>query len=277
MDFSGWFMEIEKKNKFDAVFSEYDLSVALNGYVITDETWYQDEILCPYSRLYFVIDGSGSFVSGGREVKIEPGYVYFAPCGIPYSFYGTPKVEKLFFHINITKPDGYDLFDSADMRITRLKYDVESTRRLLDLYRSNDPVKLLLLKAEIWKTVMEFASKMLIFDSVGKMYSETVVAAIRYIRENFSASLKSSRVADAVFCSVSSLTERFKKEMGTSVAKYIEDLLMFEACKMLASDSRTIGEISVALGYCDQFYFSRRFAKRFSITPRDYRKRCAGS
>ena len=277
MDFLERIMEIEKQKRFDSVFDEYAISLGLNGYVVTDESWYQSEIQCPYSRLYYVIDGSGSFVYGGREMKIEPGYVYFAPCGASYGFYGTPAVEKLFFHINITKPDGYDLFASPDMRIARFKCDTEQIKRLLALYRSDDPVKLLLLKAEIWKTVMEFASEMLIFDSTRKQYSETVEAAILYIRENISASLKSSCVADAVFCSVSSLTERFKKEMGTSVAKYIDDMLMFEACKMLASDNKTIGEISTALGYCDQFYFSRRFAKRFSITPRDYRKRCAES
>ena len=270
-------MEIEKQKAFECVFDDYELEVGLNGYVVTDEHWYQNEMQSPYSRLYYVIDGSGSFVFEGKEIKMEPGYVYFAPCGVSYGFFGTPSVEKLFFNVNIIKPDGYDLFSSPDMRISRTKYDSEATRRLLELYRSDDPIKLLLLKAEIWKTVMEFASKMLILDSARRQYSETVAAAIVYIRDNLSAGLKSSKVADAVFCSASSLTERFKKEMGTSVAKYIEDLLMFEACKMLASDARTIGEISVALGYCDQFYFSRRFAKRFSITPRDYRKRCADS
>jgi AraC-like DNA-binding protein len=61
------------------------------------------------------------------------------------------------------------------------------------------------------------------------------------------------------------------------VGKYINDLLMFEAGRLLAADGRTIGEISAALGFCDQFYFSRRFAGHFLMTPREYRKIKANS
>ena len=103
-------------------------------------------------------------------------------------------------------------------------------------------------------------------------YSKTVSDAIGFIRKNLSASLKVSEVADAVFCSRDSLLERFKSEMGISVSKYIEDLLMFEASHLLMSDKKTVGEVSAELGYCDQFYFSRRFTKYFSISPKVYKK-----
>lgn len=270
-------MEIERQKMFEGVLSDYKLEITLDGYAVTDENWRQNEMRSPYSRLYYVTDGSGVFLYDGKEIKIEPGYAYFAPTGASYGFYGTPSVEKLFFHINVIKPDGYDLFSPSDMRITRIKYGAEEIRRLVELYRSEDPVRLLLLKAQIWRTVMEFATKSLIYDTRPSQYSETVFSAIAYIRENLSAGLTQKNVADALFSSVSSLAERFKSEMGTSVARYIEDLVMFEACKMLASDGKTIGEISAQLGYCDQFYFSRRFTRRFSLTPREYRRRCAES
>ena len=262
---------------FETVLNGYKLEISLDGYAVTDENWRQNEMHSPYSRLYYVIDGEGVFLYRGKEIKIEPGYAYFAPTGVPYGFHGTPSVKKLFFHINVIKPDGYDLFSSPDMRITRIKYGIDEIRRLVELYRSEDPIRLLLLKAQIWGTVMEFATKSLIYETRTSQYSKTILSAITYIRENLSAGLTQKQVADALFSSVSSLSERFKREMGTSVATYIEDLVMFEACKMLAADGKTIGEISAALGYCDQFYFSRRFTRRFSVTPREYRRRCAES
>ena len=67
------------------------------GYVTTDESWRQPPRYASYSRLYYVIDGSGILISEYGEVTLEPGYVYIVPCGMKAGFYGTPSVTKLFF------------------------------------------------------------------------------------------------------------------------------------------------------------------------------------
>ena len=80
-------------------------------------------------------------------------------------------------------------------------------------------------------------------------------------------------VAEAVFYSSGGLCERFKREMGMTVAKYIDGLLMAEASRRLLADGKSsIGEISAELGYCDRFYFSHCFAKHFKVSPKEYRK-----
>ena len=197
--------------------------------------------------------------------------MYFAPCGLSYGFYGKKPISKLFFHVNVIKPDGYDLFASPNSRIVRFERSREEMERLVSCYFSDDPALHMRLKAELMKTVSEAA---VTWDSQSRsaVYSDAVASAIAFIRENLSASLRTTDVSAAVFCSAVSLNERFVKELGVTVAKYIDDLLMFEARKMLVARNMTIGEISAALGYCDQFYFSRRFVKKFSISPMEYRK-----
>lgn len=265
-------MIIEKNKSFDSFFEEYHLSVSYNGYVHTDGMWRQNEVQCPWSRLYYILDGDGFFVCGGKEIAIEPGYVYFAPCGATYGFYSNTSIEKLFFHVNVIKPDGYDLFNSAEARIMRFECRRDKISELLECFRSKDPIKQMLLKAELWKTVARFAYEMLGEDFVKESYSPQVISAISYIRANLTASLKTETVASESFCSPSCLNEHFKREVGVTVAKYIDDLLMFEARRRLVSEDESIGEISSALGYCDQFYFSRRFTGRFGMSPKDYRK-----
>ena len=130
----------------------------------------------------------------------------------------------------------------------------------------------MLLKAELWKTVAKFSSAMLGEDCVKNSYSPQVAAAMSYIRANLSASLKTGDVSAGIFCSPSCLNEHFKRDVGVTVAKYIDDLLMFEARRRLASENESVGETSNALGYCDQFYFSRCFTKKFGMSPRDYKK-----
>ena len=265
-------MNIEYNKTFNKLFQSHELSVSCSGFVVADKDWEQGELYSPWSRLYYVMDGEGYFICDGKEIPIEPDRVYLAPCGIPYGFYTKTSLTKLFFHVNVIKPDGYDLFSSPDLKISSLPLDRQKSRELFELYRTDDPIKQIILKGEIWKTLSEFVSLMLSPKSSQPTYSSNVSKAISYIRQNLSASLKTSDVAEVVFCSQSYLSEKFKKEMGCSVAKYIDDLLMFEARRMLATGDKTVGEVSAALGFCDQFYFSRRFVKYFSVPPRDYKK-----
>lgn len=266
-------MIIEEKRLFGNVSAACKLSVLFHGHVITDETWGQIPLPAPWTRIYYVMDGSAFFICEDKEIEMKPGYVYVAPCGLPYGYRGAPSVEKLFFHVNVIMPDGHDMFSSRDAKIIKFKRTPEEMKRLLSLYRSDIPANQILVNAEIWRTVAEAATELLSPDEHKLSYSPEVSAAISYIRDNLSAGLKAGEVAEAVFCSVGSLSEHFKKETGMSVARYIDDLLMFEARKMLVSETeKSIGEISAELGFCDQFYFSRRFVKCFSVTPRDYRK-----
>lgn len=265
-------MVIEGSKSFETFFENYNLSVSFGGYVNTDRDWRQEEMQMPWSRLYYIIDGEGVFVSDGNEIPIEAGYVYLAPCGVSYGFYSNSTIEKLFFHVNIIKPDGYDIFNSPEAKITRFECRREKIFDILEMYRSDDPIKQMLLKAELWKTVAKFASSMLGSGFVRESYSPQVVTAISYIRAHLSAELKTGDVAAECFCSPSCLNEYFKREVGVTVAKYVDDLLMFEARRHLVSDDISIGEISTSLGYCDQFYFSRCFTKRFGVSPREYKR-----
>ena len=243
-----------------------------NGFVVTDHIWKRPVHQVHFSRLYYIMDGSGVFVcEDGKEIPIEAGYAYFAPCGARYGYYGTDSVTKLFFHINLILPDGYDFFSSPEAQILKFEKPLALMKNMLDCYRSEDISKQIFLQSEILRTVSD-AAMLLKSGKRTVNYSKTVSDAIGFIRKNLSASLKVSEVADAVFCSRDSLLDRFKSEMGISVSKYIEDLLMFEASHLLMVDKKTVGEVSSEHGYCDQFYFSRRFTKHFSISPKDYKK-----
>jgi AraC-like DNA-binding protein len=60
--------------------------------------------------------------------------------------------------------------------------------------------------------------------------------------------------------------------MGVSLSAYIERQIMHEASRLLLQSKLTAGEVSERLGFCDQFYFSRRFSAFFGISPREFRK-----
>ena len=62
------------------------------------------------------------------------------------------------------------------------------------------------------------------------------------------------------------------EEAGMSPGKYIDNMIFLKAKQMLSDPALTIGQISQKLGFCDQFYFSRRFKENSRQTPSEYRK-----
>ena len=222
-------MKIEHRWESNKAINTIDPEISYAGYVVTTSVWRQEPIYASFSRLYYVIDGSGMLVSENESIALEPGYVYLAPCGMKCGFYGTPSVTKVFFHINLNLCDGNgDVFESFGhfVRLPRSKQTLENVKKW---YLDTEPYGHLMLKGEIMNTVCELLRRSEEKYGQNKNYSQVVTDAINYIRSHLTANLTVSEIAEASLCSRSTLSLQFKAEVGHSVAKYIDDLLMSEA------------------------------------------------
>jgi AraC-like DNA-binding protein len=72
--------------------------------------------------------------------------------------------------------------------------------------------------------------------------------------------------------STTTFRRRWSEIMGTTPARYLQELRMREACRLLVEASDPIYAVAVAVGFDDEFYFSRRFHATVGQSPRDYRK-----
>jgi two-component system response regulator YesN len=105
-----------------------------------------------------------------------------------------------------------------------------------------------------------------------KHNSPLVERAIAYIQSHLRINLTISEISSHLFVSESKLRATFLAETGTTIGQYIDKQVLAQAKQLLATQRRSISEISAMLGFCDQFYFSRCFTKRFSLSPQKFRK-----
>ena len=73
--------------------------------------------------------------------------------------------------------------------------------------------------------------------------------------------------------SKSSFFRHWKRFFKTTPAKYLMDLKLKEAARLLCRDSKKIIEISQTLNFNDPAYFCAVFRKKYGIPPRQYRER----
>jgi AraC-like DNA-binding protein len=83
-------------------------------------------------------------------------------------------------------------------------------------------------------------------------------------------------VARRLGFSYETFRKRFKAAVGTAPSRYHLDARIDRAAALLHQGRHTIKEIAASLEFCDEFYFSRCFKRRFGQSPRAFRKRMRG-
>lgn len=248
------------------------MRISDSGYVVTDDHWRSSNVCSPYSRLYLVTAGSGELETDGVVIPMTAGHAYLVPAGLTFGYRSPTGLEKLYFHVTLQQPNGFELLTSVK-RILQVEMDVAQMQAMRALYRTPDWTRAFLLDGAVRGAIAALLRSGALPDLPVAQYSEPVTRAIAYIRAHLSMQLSESSIAAQLFLSESQLARRFREEVGCTISRYIDDLIYFEAELQLAADTHTIGEISESLGFCDQFYFSRRFRQRHGVTPREYRAR----
>ena len=99
-----------------------------------------------------------------------------------------------------------------------------------------------------------------------------IVAEIKeYINKNYNQEISLNDIADRFYMNPYYLSQLFKKRTGETYQKYLTDIRMNRARKLLEETDLKIYEISEIIGYNDSNYFSRVFERQAGMKPLEYR------
>lgn len=107
--------------------------------------------------------------------------------------------------------------------------------------------------------------------------SQEVVGQIdrarRIMRDEFSTGISPEEVARRVNMSYSWFRKMFRDYTNLSPARYMQQLRLQEACRLLSGTSLSIKEIAFRINCGDASYFSNLFRRHLRMTPVEYRMR----
>lgn len=263
-------MIIDKNYKICDNMNSIQLRVIDHGHARSGSEWVGNIVNPPYARLYYIVGGDPYIVVSGKRLPLLVGHCYLIPTGFSFRYACVTSMEQLYFHINLTDSSGADLLKSCR---TLMEYEPGAGRieKMLSLASNEDISSGLLLRQELYESLLTLTGKYDVkLESMN--YSKCVLLAIDYIRSHLSLQLGIPELAANSFVSESTLAKKFKAEVGMTIGNYIDDAIIFEAEQLLCKTELTVLEISERFGFCDQFYFSRRFKERYGETPQKYRK-----
>ena len=102
---------------------------------------------------------------------------------------------------------------------------------------------------------------------------EVVENVMLYLRQNYDRQIDFAAVAEAQAVSAPYLSKLFHDHAGTSPSRYLTDLRMRKAKKLLLDSQLSIKEIAARVGYPDPFHFSKSFKNAVGMSPAQFRDR----
>ena len=262
------------KRSGDLIFfeSRVNMEISSIAYAELDRSWDLKNMRSSFTRIYIPLEGEGKLNCGKESIGILPDNIYVVPSGTTFSACCEERLNKLFVHLIIKLPDGSDAFSGIGHCIV-LRDKSELAKELLELFKRTDLISVIKFKNILYRISEEALEAETDRSKPLKRNSREIRDALKYIDSHMSAALTVDHVAQALFLPESTLQRKFKSETGRSVGAYIDTCLDLQAEKYLLDSSMSIKEISQQMGFCDQFYFSRKFKKTHGISPRAFRQK----
>lgn len=269
-------MRIEHCSDAEERFVGLRLRVFDSGLAHLDDEWDLRDVRSPYTRLYFVYSGEGMIRTHSGERMLRAGQMYLVPSGLKFDCRCECALEKLYIHVALELPDGFDLLGGfADALELELPGALGESLRAA--YGGGNISAALTLKSGAYAALAAFMAEYGAQLHPVSSYSPLTHAAFKLIKRELSSNLTLKDIAGTLNINPSTLGKRFRAETGQSMSSYIDSLLMQKLQRRLLSGDATLSEISDELGFCDQFYMSRYFKKRQGETPSAYRRRLGGA
>lgn len=245
-----------------------NMEILESGDVCLGTWWKADKIASPFTRVYMVTDGIGYLEFNGETITMTEGNIYVIPAGMLFSYHCNDGFRKVYFHLSIRLKNGYDIFEGINKCFSFS--DTDTASLIKNSLTADSVTKIIQIKAHLYSLVYQCIA----YEKNLKIerYSDFISEILDFIDQNLSAQLTVEEISNRLFTSPTKVRKAFKKEIGISIGKHIDNRLMIKAESEVRQGNLPISEISKSLGFCDQFYFSRCFSQKYGIPPLHYRK-----
>lgn len=227
-------------------------------------------------EIHQIMEGEAVFQFGGRELRGKAGDVLIANSNELHAGY----CEKAPYSSRILIFDVPDLSEELgkknivlDSVVTGDEIVYSLMDRLIEEYKKDEIGSRVLCKGLTLELLVHLCrhhmNRVLLqkADLKRKQNMERLNVVLCYIIENYSDTISNAKLADMMFLSEDRFCHLFRETIGMSPMKYVQDVRLKKAFRMLQSEKYSVTQVSSAVGFQDYNNFGRLFHKRFGCSP----------
>lgn len=254
-----------------------DLSLYSAGYEKCAPDYGYGPTLRSYQLIHFVLSGEGEFRINEHVYHLKEGDAFIIPSG-KITYYKSSKENPWcyawisFIGIN-SESCLYQIMSSLDD--IYVIHDLDVLKYYTDIHK--------IMNLDSSKTSDYFEGNSILLHIISMLFSDinyhqtpidqlSILDEIKfYFDINYAENLKLKDVASYFGIHPNYLTRAFHKKFGISPKKYLLNLKLKKAAKLLTTTKLPVSVISSSLGFEDSLAFSRTFKKMYDLSPVNYR------
>lgn len=241
------------------------------GETVCDEKYYIHREYSDVCSLEYIVDGSGTLEINGQTLYPQKGDIFFLTPGSRHSYYSEKENPWHKYFVSFYGPVAESLIKNyvpEDTYLFKNCFLERNFSQIFDIaFDAQDEEEVhSLATTELFK-IFNF-----LYDRRKNENADLADRIKRSIENHMSDGFDLEKLCDDLNYSKNHLINIFSQKFGITPYQYYKNSRIKLAKEYLTNSKMTIGEISAALFFSDQQYFSQFFKKEIGCSPKKYRE-----
>ena len=267
------------------------------GLAVHNADWNWKNVNSPFTRLYYVTEGSAQIELPDGIYTLSPKHMYFIPAFTIHTNICKSNFVHYYLHIYEDHYSDNDWLDhwKFPVEIEATDLDLALFKRLCEInphmtlqksdpttYDNNPTLMQNLIKNRQRAFCDKVESRGIVFQLLSRFFKQgqskiemednRIAKTVLYIRKHLNEAIELEKLAGISCLSKDHFIRLFKKELGTTPLQYINQKKIEKAQLLLITEELAVKEIAFQLAFEDYSYFNRLFKKTTGVTPQEYRR-----
>lgn len=236
----------------------------------------------PYTEIIIPKNNNGILLCGANQISCQSNYVYIISPNISHTEYNennystfdyfVVKIQNILIN-NPQTPEEVIVFPLNSNFYELLNYCNNALKYLTPPFQNENLVILNL--SSFYYLFIELINKsnFSISRNFRQKTTSSLIQEIKYyISKNYSQNINMEKLAEQFCISHSTLTKKFKAELGLSPKDYLLQKRMENAQSLLSTTDMTISQIASMCGFTSAAYFIYYFKKMYLLPPKKWKE-----
>lgn len=267
------------------------------GLAVHNADWNWKNVNSPFTRLYYVTEGSAQIELPDGIYTLSPKHMYFIPAFTIHTNICKSNFVHYYLHIYEDHYSDNDWLDhwKFPVEIEATDLDLALFKRLCEInphmtlqksdpttYDNNPTLMQNLIKNRQRAFCDKVESRGIVFQLLSRFFKQgqskiemednRIAKTVLYIRKHLNEAIELEKLAEISCLSKDHFIRLFKKELGTTPLQYINQKKIEKAQLLLIREELAVKEIAFQLAFDDYSYFNRLLKKTTGVTPQEYRR-----
>ncbi len=234
--------------------------------------------------IIYCLDGEGKLTINNQIHTVKAGDIICLPKGVAHAYKASEATPWTIYWVHFSGDKSEDFIDYLAINSnnyvfplgihSRLTSDFES---LLECRQYSYNINAFVHTASLLRQILTHIAQLQPLAKQQAAHNFDLERVHSLMQARVHEQLELEALAETVSLSKFHFIKKYKELTGTTPINHFIHLKVERACHLLDVTTKSINEISFAVGYEDAYYFSRIFKKIMGISPSQYRRMRMGT